>query len=464
MEIIRAQDRNILTPEPGPTHPVTYRAETLGPVFALLPAGESAAVVASASMGKSRLVQFLLRGDVAAYYLGDEAADRLLLVWLDCNRLGDFTAWHLYELFLDALLAAVEERADLSALRDEYRALHLEVIRSENPLLAQRIVERFTRTLCRDHNLTLCLVLDEFDEAYAKLPRQVLAGLRGLRDANKYHLCYLLFTRQHPEYLRDPADCEGLYEQFSRNILYLQPYQPEDTRRVIQQLAVRRGLDAALLNEAVVEEVLTLSGGHPGLMTALVSGLRDEPPTAAGRLKEWAQGLDKVEEECRKIYEGLRTGEQVALRALVHQQAPGRVALAALERKGLLVMQAGERPAIFSPLFAAFLNRQIDTAPTGLQVDEQTGIVVVNGEAKPAFAGLLHTLFHYLYSRVGEVCSRDEIAFELYPGKKGDVADNTIDALIGRLRREIEVDPAAPQYLKTVRSRGYRLVLEPESE
>lgn len=452
------------TPEPGPTHPVTYRGETLAPVFALLPAGESAAVVASASMGKSRLVQFLLRPDVARHYLGD-AAERLLLVWLDCNRLGDFTAWYLYELFLDALLAAVEERPALAALRDEYRALHLEVIRNANPLLAQRIVERFTRTLCREHSLTVCLVLDEFDEAYARLPRQVLAGLRGLRDANKYRLCYLLFTRQHPEHLRDPAECEGLYEQFSRNILHLQPYQPEDARRVIEQLAARRGLDRALLTAEVVEELLALSGGHPGLLTALVSGLRDEPPASMGRLQAWAQGLGKVQEECRKLYEGLRPEEQSGLRLLAHNQPPGRTAVELLEQKGLLVRGGEEELAIFSPFLAAFAAQQSDAPITGLHLDEQTGVVTVNGVAHSGLTGLPYDLLRLLYDRAGELVSREEVTGTLY-GPEVEIKNNAnrLDALVTRLRQEIEPNPKAPQYLKTVRGRGFRLVLEAENE
>jgi len=448
--------------EIGPTHPVTYRAEILGPVFNLLSAGESTAVIASASMGKSRLVQFLLRADVANHYLGEEA-DRLLLVWVDCNRLGDFTAWPLYELFLDALLAAVEEQANLTSLRDEYRTLHLEVIRSENSLLAQRILERLIRTLCRDHSLTLCLVLDEFDEAYARLPSQVLAGMRGLRDANKYRLCYLLFTRQHPEYLRNPADCEGLYEQFSRNILYLQPYRLEDARRVLQQLAVRRGVDPALLTELVVKDMLALSAGHPGLMTALVSGLQDDPPADMTQLREWAQGLAKVQEECRKIYEGLRSEEQSGLRLFVHGQMSGRTTGEILERKGLVVWSAYGKPAIFSPLFAAFLAVQADMPTNGLHLDEQTGIITVNGQVHSELSGLPYDLLCFLYKRAGDVIRRDEVASALY-GNIDGISDNRIDAVVARLRQLIEPDPNSPQFLKTVRGRGYRLVLEPESD
>ncbi len=449
------------TPEIGPTHPVTYRAETLTPVFALLPAGESAAVVASASMGKSRLVQFLLREDVAAHYLGD-TAERLLLVWIDCNRLGDFTAWHLYELLLDALLAAVEERPALANLRDEYRALHLEVIRSENALLAQRIVERFTRALCRDHKLTLCLVLDEFDEAYARLPSQVLAGLRGLRDANKYRLCYLLFARQHPQYLRDPADCEGLYEQFSRNVLYLQPYRPDDARRVIQQLAERRGLDEALLSDRVLEEMLALSGGHPGLLVALLSGLADDRPVNMAGLGMWAQGLAKVHEECRKIYEGLRPDEQAGLRQLANGQAPGYAVISLLEDKGLVKGKTTNR-VIFSPLFATFARQQTDAPDTGFYLDKTTGRITVNGQVHTDLPGLLYNLVCLLYDRMGEIVSRDDIASALY-GSPDSISNSRIDQLIRRLRQVIEPDPGNPQFLKTVHGQGYRLELDPDTD
>jgi DNA-binding winged helix-turn-helix (wHTH) protein len=446
--------------EIGPTHPVTYRAETLAPVFALLPAGESTAVIASASMGKSRLVQFLLREDVARHYLG-EKADSLLLVWLDCNRLGDFTAWHLYELFLDALLATVEERPHLTALRDEYRALHLEVIRSENALLAQRIVERLTRALCREQGLTVCLVLDEFDEAYAQLPRQVLAGMRGLRDANKYRLCYLLFTRQHPEYLRDPAECEGLYEQFSRNILYLQPYQPEDARRVICQLAVRRGMDLSLLTERVMEQIIELSGGHPGLMVALLSGLSDAPPASLSRLGEWAMGLEKVNEECRKVFDGLREVEQRAILHIANGASVAHKAWEPLAQKGLVVQQAGRRLTIFSPLLQTYLARQAMPGIRGLVIDEEAGIVSVDGRRVPDLSGLPYELLLYLYRHEGEVCDREDIVDALYKDTNSDGQENRLDAVVARLRKQIERDQGAPQYLKTVRGRGFRLVTEP---
>jgi two-component system phosphate regulon response regulator OmpR len=43
----------------------------------------------------------------------------------------------------------------------------------------------------------------------------------------------------------------------------------------------------------------------------------------------------------------------------------------------------------------------------------------------------------------------------------GDAAqERSIDVLVNRLRRKIEVDPANPRHLQTARGAGYRLVID----
>jgi hypothetical protein len=91
--------------EIGPEHPLTYRQEIVEPVFQLIRSGESAAVVGLASMGKSRLLRFLLRPDVQAHYLGDDSP-ATWLVLVDGNRLATVSEWGWYELLLTALTEA----------------------------------------------------------------------------------------------------------------------------------------------------------------------------------------------------------------------------------------------------------------------------------------------------------------------------------------------------------------------
>lgn len=63
-------------------------------------------------------------------------------------------------------------------------------------------------------------------------------------------------------------------------------------------------------------------------------------------------------------------------------------------------------------------------------------------------------LLRVFAERLGQVLEREELA-QLTGGSNNA---RTIDVQVTRLRRKIEPDPRFPQYLQTVRGRGYRLV------
>ncbi|MBP7961645.1 MAG: winged helix-turn-helix domain-containing protein [Caldilineaceae bacterium] len=451
-------------PEIGPTHPITYRAEIVGPIFALIHAGESAAVVASASMGKSRLVQFLLRHDVRRHYLGD-AADATLLAWADCNRMAKISEWGLHELILTALVEAIGTRPGMEAVRQQLNQLRREAIVESNALLAQRHVELAVRMVCQEHGLRVCLLFDEFDESFSTLPVQALASLRALRDANKYWLTYVLFLRHHPAHLRDPEECEGFYELISRSILGLKPYTDEDARRILIQLQARRGHRLLNLSEEIVTELLRLSGGHPGLLGALVDGLTNSQPLGVG-WQEWAQRLDNVQEELRKLWAGLRVDERQALNRLALSASTGFRERESLLLKGLIRQKDRQDFTFFTPLLRDFAATQ---PPNGgdLRVDVQSGAIYVNGKLCETLTAREFDLFKFLYEHTGEICEIDQIVAHLYPDykkdKKSGVFNNTITALVGRVRKKIEPYPGPPQYLLNVKGRGYKLMTTPDA-
>jgi two-component system, OmpR family, phosphate regulon response regulator OmpR len=57
--------------------------------------------------------------------------------------------------------------------------------------------------------------------------------------------------------------------------------------------------------------------------------------------------------------------------------------------------------------------------------------------------------------RAGETVPRHELV-----GNESEIGERTIDVQINRLRRKIELDPANPVYLQTVRGIGYKLSIE----
>jgi two-component system phosphate regulon response regulator OmpR len=63
-------------------------------------------------------------------------------------------------------------------------------------------------------------------------------------------------------------------------------------------------------------------------------------------------------------------------------------------------------------------------------------------------------LLSALVTRSGQTLSRSDLAFWAH-GKKLGAYDRSLDMQISRLRKLIEIDPAAPRYLQTVRGIGY---------
>ena len=57
----------------------------------------------------------------------------------------------------------------------------------------------------------------------------------------------------------------------------------------------------------------------------------------------------------------------------------------------------------------------------------------------------------------GMILSRNQLLENIWDVEGDFVNDNTLTVYIKRLRGKIETDPAEPEYIQTVRGRGYRI-------
>jgi hypothetical protein len=333
--------------EIGPKHPLTYRQEIVVPFFNRVRSAESCAIVGSASMGKTRLLDFLTRSDVQAHFL-DEQTDQTLLLRADCNRLAQISEWGLYELMLTAIIEGCVQNAKARAWRKQLNDLREPVILKENSLLALRHLELAVSILVKENEIKLCFLLDEFDVAYQSLPLMALFHLRALRDSNKNRLCYALFLRHTPETLRAPAECESFYELFSRYVFGLGPYSPTDVTRILSQIEDRRNYSVPVNTK---EKLVSLSGGHPGLILALFDILTEKPGLIEEENVVGLVGEPLIVAECAKLWISLPEEEQQGL-SNVTQAIP----LSDEIRKRLALKGLVTNSAIFSPLFFRYIR------------------------------------------------------------------------------------------------------------
>jgi hypothetical protein len=344
--------------EVGPEHPLSYRKEVLGKLFGHVRGADSFYVLGAASMGKTRLMDFMMRPDVQRHYLGEQYPETWI-VRVDMNRLPVRKGWYFFELLLSSLLLACNEHEKSDDFRKMLGALDSRVIESRDFLRALRSFEMGVGQLCQTYEMKLCFLFDEFDETYQSMPKKLFAQLRSVRDANKNRLCYGMFLRNLPERLRPAIDNESFYELLSRNAIGVGPYTKDDAYRMIEQLESR--LEFPLTTQKR-EWLYRHSGGHPGLIRALLDILISDPDAARSNIMADLPRTIKhenVQEECRKVWFGLLEEEQVALKQVV-QNPTAEIApdlLKLLLSKGLL-QSSGDRKWAFSILFEQYVKIQ----------------------------------------------------------------------------------------------------------
>ena len=355
--------------------PSQYREEVLKPFFKYMKSGESFYVVGAPSVGKTRLMDFIMGDDPDALwageevdrdwvknkYLGEDVAAKIWMARVDMNRMRHENDWsfQFYELLLHTLLLTCNRYTTMEkvdTLKLDLAGLDSQVIQSKDAMMAHRLFEMAVNMICQSYNIQICFLFDEFDETYKSMPHEAFSQLRAIRDANKYRISYILFLRNLPEKLRSPKENESFYELISRNLLGLGPYSTMDAFHIIGQLEKRRDHE---LSKESREWVWENSGGHPGLIQALFALITEKAPTAAQMQNlEWIAKQDMVREEFRKIWEGLLDDEQKDIPKISSGDyasvlpATGKLFLA----KGL-IKPSGGRMVYFTPLFGYWLKQ-----------------------------------------------------------------------------------------------------------
>lgn len=443
--------------------PVSFRSAEVDQILTALRAGESCTIVGIGSVGKSNLLRFLQQDDVHQAKLGPDS-DTFLFVYLDANKLLKESLWGLWELMLHQLLIGLIDHGAHDAAIETVDDLHQRSTEPSTQHLALRYVDRAIRVVCRQLDLRLVFLVDEFDNLCRLLAPRGFSALRALRDDQKYRLMYVLATRMELSRLREEVEeIESFEELVSINTIWLGPYSERDARHMVRRLNTRHRSD---LDEETADDLLMATGGHPGLLRAAYRVAIEHPADLPRTLAL----SPLVQDECRRLWLSLSAEEQRAITMLanaVNANPHQRETLERLRHKKLVGGPWADDDDVFSPLFAEYVREQQPVVGARIHVDRKRRMMLVNGHAVKRLPPLEYKFIEYLEERRGHVCSRDDLAQHLYPedmavGAQG-VSDARLDAIVKRLRKRIKSVGGNPRYILTVRGHGFRLVDTDES-
>lgn len=418
--------------------------------------GSCVALFGLSNTGKSPFLRALAAPE-NQQRLAELAGRDSALIYVDCNRVVELSATGFYEIVVRSLLEFIEDPGTppepAPELMQQLRDYHNQI--TTGPAFQASLA--FNNALadtCNRLDLSLVLLLDEFDEIYTALEERTLLNLRALKDHTRNRLVYVTATVR-PLYEMRAAGESEFAELFAGHHQPLGLLAGDDALRVIAANGGER------LGPAVVDTIVRLAGGHFGLLGALTQAALRFP--RGGPDSQRLTGDAAARAECLKVWNQLRSDEHSALIDLVTAPEEGLAGPDAERLRALGLLVDGPRgETLFSELFAGFVRRQSAQPAQGVLVDEDAGEVWVGGAKVSVLTDLEYKLMRLLNERRDRLTTKDMIVDAVWGGEYLDrVDDARIEKLVSRLRAKIEPDPARPRYLLTQRGRGYKLSSAP---
>lgn len=442
------------TQKPGFRQPETEK------LFKWMQAGESASIIGISGVGKSNLFNHIRDPYTQAHFLG-ELDGSTIIVRANFHYIPDFSDRSIYSLILEQLelLEGDAERLGLTHENIEQISRYHELLLDarEDILKVQRYFKLALRVLLAQSSRRLVFLFDQFDDVYQEAEPRLFANLRGLREAYKYRISYLVFTRDLlPNLIEMDQAREEFYELLASNIMGLKPYAKSDAMSVLDRISGRNKLG---LNDALRDRLYELASGHAGLLRAALLGATQHQ--LIGQLHqdnaaELLLQIPGVAMECEKLWRSLSVHEQRTLMAKAQgfDTAVDPTIVTQLQIKGLMME---EDAGIFSPIFARFIATQDALWEAPLFFDEPARQIWIMGNPAPRLTQLEYRLFQQLHEQEGEVVEKDALITAGWPSAQGGVSDEALIAAIARLRRKIEPNPKEPRFLHNVHNQGYML-------
>lgn len=440
--------------EIGPEHPLTFRSEAIGWLLERIRARESCVLVSAPQMGMTRLLDFVIRSDVQQHYLAD-LFPMMLLLRVDSNRLENPDRWGLCELLLTVIKEGCHSHPQAAGLFPELSQLHKEVLITNNGLLAHRYLEMAMSMLVIESNIDVFFLVNEFDELYCTLAELELSNLRAIRDTYKYRVNFGLCLRDFPDRIRKDSK-DRLTDLASRNMLTLGPYSETDAETMIRQLETRKNKK---LSRKAHRSIIDLSGGHPGLLSAIFDGINDHLPSREILAADQLLNEVSILRACRNLWNGIAEDERIGLEHVAHGQQVASHVSNILEKK-YLIRRTGQEVSIFSPLFAGYVLRRLTNEPNRLVILPETFQVKIGAALPIDLSQREYRLVATLYVRKGQIVTKETIRDEVYGGEV--VSDEAIANLVRQARNKIEPIKSHPQYIRNAHGKGYLLFDEKE--
>lgn len=406
--------------------------------------GLSSQIVGLPGVGKSNILRLLAYNrDVRAKHFG-EYEKFMHFVYIDASEVKNRPLFDITKFLLLSLAFSLGERRMIDESKRVNEFLK-EGIKMQDELILFQSLKQALDYLSIEKKLTVHLLFDKFDTLLPTIDSQFFTNLKVLRNHAKYRFGSVFSLTRPLEEVSEPGLLADFHDIVAGNNVYVSLFDPVgmDFRlSYIEKSAHKK------IKPGTREEILKLTGGHAKLTKLSFEALISEEKEIEN-MQEFLLKRSPVDGALVEIWNGLLPSEQMELKNIPQTPSPF------LLYSGLL-----KDGKITIPLLAEFIKTNSISSVEKVTYDEVkneifVGVTPISDKLSPSEFKLLK----YLIENKERLCSKDEIINAVWSDTKTQegVTDQALDQIFYRLRKKIEMDPANPHFIHTIKGKGYKL-------
>jgi DNA-binding winged helix-turn-helix (wHTH) protein len=432
-------------------YPENTRFAEIEQILNFVKEGNSCQVVSAPGAGRSNLFNLLAYNrNVRIRHVGEEKQTQYHSVYLNFAEIRKRPLIDATKFIFLNLVDSLHERKKTKEYEIANKIFKDSIAFKDELVLAQGL-KKTVDYLALEKGLTILFLFDRFDEYIPVVDSEFFANLRVLRNRAKYKFSVVFSLSRPLEDVLEATLISDFYEFVAGKIIYLPIY---DKPGVDFRIAYLEKITGKHLDKKLLEDVFSLTGGHSNLMRLSAEALlaTDQKFTDKLALRKFLIEQKPVRSALFAIWNVLTPSEQAYLtnNVKVDNQDFQYLENVGLIKDGFLTI--------------SLLSDYIKEKQAVLKQNEKFSVnelgEILKGETilSDKLTSLEYRLLKFMLENKERILEKEEIINAVWKEAKTTlgVTDQALDQLIFRLRKKIEENPNAPQYVQTAKGRGFK--------
>ncbi len=430
-------------------YPEDTRFTEIEKILTFIKEGNSCQLVSIPGAGRSNLLGFLAYNTkIRTRHLGKEQKN-FHFVYLNFSEIKKRPLVDAIKFIFLSLVDSLRER---KMIKEYYvvNKIFKDSMQIKDELVIFSGLKKTIDFLALEKNLTIVFLFDRFEEYISVLDSDFFANLRVLRNRAKYKFSVIFSLNRPLEDSLEATLMSDFYEFVAGKIIYLSLY---DKVGMDFRISYLEKITGKKIDKKLLDDIFELTAGHSNLMRLCAENMLSIDQKFENKLELRRFFLEQktVRSALFGIWNHLTPFEQSAFANNNFND------LKHLENVGLI-----KERALTISLFSDYVKEKSSSLSKNqqIQINEMGEIIKGDINFSDRLTALEFKLLKYLLENKDRIIEKEEIINAVWGDQKTvlGVTDQALDQLIFRLRKKIEDNPNQPQYIQTIKGRGFKFI------